>query len=190
MPDRAHVASLEALETFRANLVVYVSQARPALEEVSAEVLRTRLWLEDEKRNYWEKEVRRRTKELEQAQQALFGSRLGLLKKESAAEQMAVHRAKRALEEAESKLRILKKWRRDFDGRVQPLVKQMEKLHTVLSHDMTQAVAYLNQTLDTLASYAEIHVPGGGPAAPSSSGSAPVAGAGASLAAEGAESKG
>jgi hypothetical protein len=169
MPDRAHVASLEALELFRANLVVYISQARPALEEVSAEVLRTRLWLEDEKRTYWEREIRRRTKELEQAQQALFSSRLGMLKKESAAEQMAVHRAKRALEEAESKLRMLKKWRRDFDGHVQPLVKQMEKLHTVLSNDMNQAVAFLNQTLDTLTSYAEIHLPTGSAPAPAAS---------------------
>src|SRR5258707_3524033 len=100
MPERAHVASVEALETFRANLIVYVSQARPALEEVSAEVLRTRLWLEDEKRNYWEKEIRRRTKDLEQAQAALFSSRLGALRKESATDQMAVHRAKPALEEA------------------------------------------------------------------------------------------
>jgi len=156
MPDRAHVASVEAIEAFRSNLIVYVSQARPALEEV-AEVLRTRSWLEDEKRNYWEQQHRRRTKVLEEAQQALFSSRLGMLKKESAAEQMAVHRAKHSLDEAEAKLRILKKWRRDFDGHVQPLVKQMEKMHTVLTHDMTHAVAHLNELLRTLSEYAEIH---------------------------------
>ncbi len=156
MAQQARISSLEALDLFRSRLIVYLSQARPALEEVSADALRTRLWLENDQRAYWENQLRRRTKELEQAQQALFSSRLGILQKESAAEQMAVHRAKSSVEEAEMKLRVLKKWAREFEGRVQPLVKQIEKLHTVLSNDMVQAVAFLTQALNTLAAYAEI----------------------------------
>ena len=156
MPQKAHVSSLEALELFRSNLIVYLSQARPALDEVSAEVLRIRMWLEGEQRLYWEKQMKRRTKELEAAQQALFSSRLGMLRKETAAEQLAVHRAKDAVAQAELKLKVLGKWCRDFEGRVQPMVKQMEKLHMVLSNDMVKAVAYLNQAINTLAAYAEI----------------------------------
>lgn len=156
MPQKAHVTSLEALELFRSNLIVYLSQARPALDEISAEVMRLRIWLEDEQRLFWEKQMKRRSKELEQAQQALFSSRLGMLRKETAAEQFAVHRAKEAVVQAELKLRILGKWSRDFEGRVQPMVKQMEKLHMVLSNDMVKAVAYLNQAINTLAAYAEI----------------------------------
>lgn len=155
MPQKAQVTSLEAIELFRSNLIVYLSQARPALDEVSAEVMRTRMWLEDEQRLYWESQMRRRTKELEQAQQALFSARLGALRNETAAEQFAVHRAKEAVTQADLKLRILKKWTRDFEGRVQPLVKQMEKLHLVLSNDMVKAVTYLNQAISTLAAYAE-----------------------------------
>src|SRR5690349_3310663 len=134
MPQKAHVTSLEALETFRSNLIVYLSQARPALDEVSADVLRVRAWLEDEQRTHWEGQMRKRTKDLEQAQQALFSSRLGILRKESSAEQFAVHRAKAAVAEADLKLRTVKKWSREFDGRVQPLVKQTEKLQTVFSN--------------------------------------------------------
>src|SRR5215469_10032468 len=159
MPQKANVTSLEALETFRSNLIVYLSQARPALDEVSADVMRTRSWLEGEQRLHWENQMRRRTKELEQAQQALFSSRLGMLRKETAAEQMAVHRAKAAVTQADEKLRTVKKWDREFEARVQPLVKQTEKLHTVLSNDMVQAVAYLTQAITTLAAYAEISSP-------------------------------
>src|SRR5512140_3498669 len=112
MPEKAQVTSLEALESFRSHLIVYLSQARPALEEVSAEVMRTRIWLESEQRTHWENQLRRRMKTLEQAQQALFSSRLGALRHETAAEQMAVHRAKRAVEEADAKLRVIKKWNR------------------------------------------------------------------------------
>ncbi len=76
MPQKAHVTSVEALEAFRSSLIVYVSKARPTLEEVTADVLRTRLWLETEQRTHWEGQVRRRAKELEQAQAALFSARI------------------------------------------------------------------------------------------------------------------
>lgn len=178
MPEKAQVRSIDVLDGFRSNLIVYLSQARPALDEVSADVVRMRIWLESDQRTYWENQVRLRTKKLEQAQQALFSSRLGVLRRETAAEQMAVHRAKRALEEAETKLRVIKRWTREFEARVQPLVKQMEKLHTVFSNDMVKAVASLTQTIDTLAAYAELHPPLEQNApAPAGQGTAPGTGA-------------
>src|SRR5437016_3534218 len=125
MPQKAHVTSLDALEAFRSDLIIYLSQARPALDEVSSEVMRTRLWLENDQRLYWDNQMRKRLKTLEQAQQALFSARIGILRKESGLEQMAVHRAKEAVAEADQKLRTVKKWEREFEGRMQPQVKQM-----------------------------------------------------------------
>jgi hypothetical protein len=159
MPDRAHVSSVDALESLRSSLIVYVSKARPTLEEVSADVQRTRGWLEGEQRTYWENEFKRRHRALEEAQAAVFRSRISNLREVSAAEQMDVRRAKRDLDEAEAKLRVVKQWGRVFDSRVGPLVKQMEKLHTVLTNDMVLAIAYLKQAIDTLHNYAEIIPP-------------------------------
>ena len=159
MPQRAHITSIDALETFRSQLIVYVSKARPTLEEVTAEVIRMRQWLQNEQRAHWEGQVRRRAKELEQAQAALFSARLSNLREETAAEQMAFHRAKRAFDEAEAKLRTVKRWNREFDSRADPLVKQTEKLHTVLANDMVQAVAYLTEAINTLAAYQELAPP-------------------------------
>jgi predicted ATPase len=156
MPDRAHVTSVDALESFRSSLIVYLSKARPTLEEVSADVQRTRGWLEGEQRTYWENEFRRRHRALAEAQAAVFSSRISKLREVSAAEQMAVRRAKRDLDEADAKLRVVKQWNRVFDNRVDPLVKQMEKLHTVLANDMVKAVAFLKQAIDTLHNYAGV----------------------------------
>jgi len=165
MPDRAHVTSVDALESFRSSLIVYLSKARPVLEEVSADVQRTRSWLEDEQRTHWENEFRRRSRVLGEAQAALFSSRISNLREVSAAEQMAVRRAKLDLERADAKLRVVKQWNRVFDSRVEPLVKQMEKLHTVLANDMVRAVTYLTQAIDTLHNYAGvIPAPGAGAA--------------------------
>src|ERR1051326_5682638 len=46
MPERAQVTSVEAIEAFRASLILFLSKARPTLEEVSGDVLRTKLWLQ------------------------------------------------------------------------------------------------------------------------------------------------
>ncbi|HRT58288.1 MAG TPA: hypothetical protein P5038_16805 [Candidatus Paceibacterota bacterium] len=161
MNSRARVTSVEALEAFRARLVVYAAQARAALEEVSAEVLHTRDWIESDRRTWWENQVRRRARALEEARQALFGARLSTLKTECSAEQLLVHRAKQSLEEAEAKLRLVKSWCRDFDNRVQPLLKQTEKLHSVLSQDLTLAAAFLAQAVSTLTDYAQGRPPAG-----------------------------
>src|SRR2546425_6772071 len=44
---------------------------------------------------------------------------------------------------------------RNFENRVDPLVKQTEKLHTVLANDMIKAIAYLTEAIKTLAAYSE-----------------------------------
>jgi hypothetical protein len=165
MGERAHVSSLEVLESFRAALIVYLSKARPALEEAVAGVGRVRGWIEDEQRTRWENQMRVRSRALDEAQQALFSARIGNLRHDTMAEQMVVQKAKRAVQEAEDKLRTIKRWVRDFDGRTQPLVKQIEKLQTVLTNDMVKATAFLNQAVDTLAAYAEVQAPAAPPSA-------------------------
>jgi len=152
----AHVTSTEAIESFRAALIVYLSKARPILEDACDEVVRTRQWLQHDRRVHWENQLRRRNRDLENAQQALYSSRLANLRAETTAEQAAVLRAKRAVTEAEEKLKLVKRWTMEFDQRVGPLVKQLEQLRTMLSNDMPKAAAYLSQVLKTLEAYANV----------------------------------
>ena len=153
MPEQAKVASVEALESFRASLILYLSRARPTLEEVSGDVLRTRLWLQDDQRVYWEGQLRRRGKLLEAAQQTLYSAELASLREPSAAERMAVRKAKQAFDEAEAKLKLVKKWGREFDSRVEPMARHLERLHTILSNTLPQAIAHLGNLIKTLDDY-------------------------------------
>lgn len=159
MAQRAEVKSVEAIESFRSALVLYVSRARPVLDEAGGDVLRTRTWLEMDQRVHWEEQLKRRLRVLEQAQQSLFSARISNLRDESAAEVLAVHRAKRQVEEAEEKLRVIKRWGREFENRVQPLLKQIEKMHTLLANDLPKATAHLAQLVKTLDFYAETPTP-------------------------------
>jgi hypothetical protein len=159
MAERAHVTSVEAIKDFRAYLIVYLSKARPALEEISSDLVRTRIWLQNDQRVYWEGQVRKKTKLLEMAQQSLYSSRISALHDAGTAEKMAVLKAKRALEEAEAKLKMVKYWTREFDNRTEPLAKQLDKLQTLFTQDMVQAAAHLAKTVNTLDAYAGVNAP-------------------------------
>ena len=168
MAERAHVTSVEAIEMFRANLIAYLGKARPVLEDACDEVFRMRQWLQHDRRVHWENQVKRRRKILEDAQQALFSARLGNLREPTSAESAAVLRAKRAFDEAEEKLRLVKKWTVEFDNRVQPLVKELEGLRTMFANDMPKAVTHLAQVVKSLDAYAGVKPAGVLNAMPSS----------------------
>ena len=154
MADRAQVTSVEAIESFRSSLILFLSKARPTLEEVSSDVLRMRLWLQNDQRARWESELKQRSRALERAQAELFGSRLSKLQTATAAQQMEVIRARRSVREAETKLRALRKWDRELENRSEPLLKQVDNLHGFLAGQMPKAVAYLAQVVRTLEAYA------------------------------------
>src|SRR5882672_10918645 len=106
MPERAKVTSLEAVEAFRARLIIYRDKAGRVLDEVSEEVSRTRSWLQNDRITFWEGQIRRRQKELEMRQQELFSAQLSGMRDASFVQQQAVQRARRAIGEAEGKLNV------------------------------------------------------------------------------------
>ena len=159
MPEKAKVSSIEALEDFRSSLIVYLGNALRTLDEVSGDVMRTRVWIEADRLVHCENEVRRRTRKLQEKQQELFSAKLSNLREATQAEHMAVLKAKHALNEAQAKLDLVKKWNRQYDNRVQPLAKEVDKLRDVLMVQMGKAVAYLTQTTKTLGDYADMAPP-------------------------------
>jgi hypothetical protein len=153
MPEHAKVSSIDAIESFKTSLIVYLEKAGRVLDEISDQVVRTRLWLEHDQRLHLENQVRLRTRSLELKQQELFSARFADLHKIMPLHQAAVREAKRALDEAEEKLSRLKHWRRQYDHQVVPLAKDVDKLREVLQRDMRNAVASLAQTVNTLHAY-------------------------------------
>jgi len=156
MPERARVSSLEAIETFRARLIIYREKTGRVLDEISDEVIRTRLWLENDRVAHWQNEIKRRTRELEQRRQELFSAQLSGLREASYVQQQAVVKAKQALRDAEERLQLVKQWSRQFDQRVEPLARHVDKLRHTLGNDLGAAVAWLADLLKSLSAYAEL----------------------------------
>jgi len=162
MSEGAHVSSIEALDSFRAALMIYLEKARGALDEVNDEVRRARTWLQYDMRTYWDAEAKRRRRAWEEAKNALFRATLATFQEAKSSHQLAVTKTKRALDEAEEKQRILKKWNQAFDSRVDPLAKKLERLRDNLAREMPNAVAFLAQAAKTLDAYTRIGAAGGG----------------------------
>ena len=180
MTPHAQITSVEALATFRAELIVYLSKARPALEEMGGEARQTRTWLEHDRRPHWLREVRRRGRELDEARQALFSAQLSNLGAPTAAHHMAVSRAQRALREAEDKVRLIQKWCREFENLTAPLTQQLDQAHATITTDLKRAAAYLAEVVRILDEYAHAATPAAAgsptrPGGPEETGAPPAA---------------
>lgn len=159
MPGQAQITSIESLETFRADLIVYLSQMQPVLDEISGEVVRMRFWLQNEGREFWENQLRRRRRKLEEARAELFNAKLSTLQDSSILQHMQAQKARRAVEEAEQKLAALKKWERELENLAEPLLKPVGQLQGFLATDMGRGVAALTQIIQALETYRKVAPP-------------------------------
>ena len=161
MERQARVTSVDALTAFRSSLVIYLGSAGSAIDGVRDDVRRTRNWLQIDQRAYWEGRLKRLRKQLEQAESELFTSRLSAMTSHSAARQMAVTRLRRKVREAEERAKVVKKWIRNYDNLVEPLLKKLDGMQYLIKHEMPKAVSYLAQAERTLDDYTRIAYEGG-----------------------------
>ena len=82
-----------------------MTKARTAVDQGSDEVRRARYWLEHDRRPHWENELKRRTRNLERAEQELLSAKYSEFNETQTMQRSAVRKAKEAVAEAEDKLR-------------------------------------------------------------------------------------
>lgn len=165
MAEHAKVSSIDALEAFRADLIRYVEKARAALEGAEGEVRRMRTWLDVDRTGYWKREFKQRVKQLEEAEAEYYNARITRPTESHAFHKMAVAKAKRRVEEAEEKLRVLKHWRQSFDNRVTPLLRQLDPMSHLVCRELPKGIHALGESIKALQDYAE-KVPAPKPSAP------------------------
>ena len=155
MADEAKVRSVDSLEYFRSSLIVFLSKARKAVSHAEDGVKRARYWVEQEQHTHWMQEHKKRSRKLAQAVQELMTAKMSSFKDTVMLQERAMRRAKQEVEEAEIKLKCIKRWAREFDRTFDGSVKGLAHLREFLEHDLVRGVAWLEQALRTLASYLE-----------------------------------
>lgn len=155
MADQARISNLDAIESFRSALIVFISKTRQSLEMAQDSVKKTRGWLQTEQQAFWSAQIKQRQKKLDQAQQELMSARLSEFVDSPTVQQMAVRKAKAALEEAQAKLERTKGWARDYDRMVDPLARKLDSLRDYIENDLSLAVAHLVEIQKTIDAYNE-----------------------------------
>lgn len=152
----ARVTSIDALDDFRAKLLVYCARARRLLDDVNDEVVRTRVWLQSDRLPYWKKQVWLKQKKLAAADQELMTARLSDMPEAVQARRIVVNKCKAALRETEARFERVKKWVKHYGSAVEPKAKVVIQMRQVVDHELRKAIAFLEQAASTLAAYAEI----------------------------------
>ncbi len=159
MADQARITDLDAIESFRSALIVFISKTRQAINVAQDAVKKTRNWLQLEQPAFWSAQIRQRQKRLEQANAELMSARLSEFIESPVVQQMAVRKARAALEESEEKLRRTKAWAREYDRAVDPMMRTLDGLRDFIDNDLALAVAHLAEMQKILEGYTESPAP-------------------------------
>lgn len=155
MAEQAQVRSVEALESLRAAVLIYHSKSRRAVDMALEDMTRLRQQVEGEYRTHWEAQIRSWNRKLEQARAELMTVRLSSMVDRSTRHEEAVRKAERALAHATEKLKMTRRWARDFEIAVGPHVRRLESVRDHMVHQLPKAAAWLHQAELTLDAYAE-----------------------------------
>ena len=159
MATQAKITSLDALESLRSHLILFMTKARRSLDDAGDEVRGTQQWIQHEQRVHWETRIRTLSKKLEQAEQELLSAKLAGHREALLAREAVVRRFREALAEAQGKLRVVKQWGQRFESIADPVVKRLNDLRGFLEYDIPKATAYLVSVQKTLESYTDTPSP-------------------------------
>ncbi|MEK0450352.1 MAG: hypothetical protein RL088_2620 [Verrucomicrobiota bacterium] len=159
MDSQARITDTDALENLRSALIVFQARAKRSVDEVIDEVRRTKRWLEQEKREFWENQIRIRNRKLEQAEQELFNAKLSAWRDSIAREKAMVVKMRALVTEAEEKLRAVKQWDRNYESMVEPLSKGLTSLREFLEQDLPNGIWQITNSIKALDAYAETRMP-------------------------------
>jgi hypothetical protein len=168
MAQAARVTSLEALETFKALMCKFGTEAGNALCGIELQIRRAFEWLEDQQK-FWQREVRRREELVSRAKNDLIqrqyradgGRGPGTTEQEKALEE-----ALEMLQQARDKVENCKHWTRALPREVIECQGPSRQLTGMLEADLKHAVALLDRKIKTLEAYVAIAAPSTAATAP------------------------
>lgn len=154
LADRANISDIEALEEFRAVLVLFSERLGAVINEVSEEVKRTRIWLETEQKMALQQAMKRHQRDMQQLEAEMFTARLSKLKQAKTGQQMLINSKRRHMRELEETMRKLAGWQRNFDTVVEIEARKVDKLRHFIDIDMKKANTFLTESVKQLSAYA------------------------------------
>jgi hypothetical protein len=165
MSQFARVTSLDALQNFKAALIEFAGEANLALSEATSDVQRTTWWIQNDRYQHWQREIKKRTEKLAQAKAELFKKQLESNDTRTSAivERKNVAKAQAALDEAEDKLRRVKKWSLALDREIMLFRAGLGQVSGAVSGDLPAAIGRMDKMINSLEAYLKVAAPASSP---------------------------
>ena len=161
MSQFARVTSLDALRNFKAAIAEFAEQAGQALSEAQSDVQRTVWWIQHDQPAHWQREIKKRTEKLNLAKTELFRKQLESNDTRTSAvvERKAVAKAQAALDEADEKLRRVKKWAIALEREFMLFKAGCSQVSTAIAGDLPAAMGRMDKMIDSLEAYVRLTAP-------------------------------
>lgn len=162
MSRTAHITSLDAIRSFRQELLRYAEVVREILESLGIETRRAQNWIEHDRTRYWPRATRRAEDGVVAARSELQLAKMAALTNEHKScveEHKRVERAIRRQRLCEEKSKLVKQWRHAMQHQVDEFSGRMNKLVHYLETDIPRAIAALDRVIEAVEKYTETRAP-------------------------------
>lgn len=160
----AGVHSVSALEELKNVVTKFQTEAKEALAVTEMGVNRSLEWFQNDLLKQWQSEYRKREEavtnarsDLERCRMQSFGDRTP----DCTDQKVALKKAQIRLEEAEQKIKAVKKWSRVLEEEVGEYRGPAQELGNVIAGELPKAIADLNRMLLALEAYMSVKAPPG-----------------------------
>ncbi len=150
------------LREFRAALATFATEAKESQAVNDMTVARGLDWFKNDLLKFWQSEIRKREdaltnakSEYERCRMQSFGGRAP----DCTDQKVALKKAQIRLEEAQEKLKAVKKWSRILDEEAEEYRGQSQAFSDMMAGDMPRAIAELDRMLTALEAYLGVAAP-------------------------------
>lgn len=160
MARSAKLTSIDAVQEMAIALGTFGDEAMAALDELDINVRRAIEWIDQDRKNFWGHEVRRGAERLSEArvelEKALTYRKTADYTPACREERAILDKAKRRLQTAEEKNRLLPHWSHKISHAAQELYGRESQLASWLHGDLPKAISILEQMTLALERYAAV----------------------------------
>lgn len=164
MSNQADVRSIQALKDFRVALALFAEDVLAALGGVGMEARRSLQWVQHDRRDYWQEQVKRRREQVAQAQSEVFRRKLAKTADNTPAmseQKELLRKAEAALKDAEYRVTLVKKWEPALQQAVLEYQATTRRISNLAGGDVPRAMAVLERMIIALEAYLNLTSPSG-----------------------------
>ena len=159
MTTNANVRSVDAIQQFRAATVNIGDSISAGLDDLRMQLNRALQWIDHDVPLYWKEETRRRFNQVAEARTHLANRQRANYSGARAAcvdEKKALQKAKRRLEEATAKQKLVQQWGAKLHQAADIFSTRLSRADHLVHHDLPKLAAMLGRMLTALYEYVTV----------------------------------